>query len=917
MKKITYSSLLSIAVLAANIPCIVFADADTAHIKTPSKIMAGSQFSVEITSGDSDFEYQWLTSDSENGEYTELLSDTSATYIVTPRDKGKYIKVQIKNVNTGETTVSDNSVYVETLGPVPRTSFSTADINATMLTPAENVFSVDGRKFILLEEMNGADSHYYIMTEEMYGTKKFDENLFAKFDPERDGNIGKFLNGAFLTTGGAGRVIPETVRQHIDFDHIWNTEAGMTGGDCPEDYSFSAGISLLSQSEAIKYRSKYGWQPDGSSVVTPWWSRTQRGVGGDTDNILVMMGSNDSGKGNMWNKSCTQSFFVRPVFYLDEDFFGEVKCDTSNMGDNIKKLITGKYTVSELETMYSVEELIAIGYKIKSAVIAKDSNPYGGGTRLTASMNDEDAVDFKYKWFISDTEEDRGIQVFGNTTDTYIVGVNDRTKYITASIIPVYADGSTGEETPAVNKIYVDNIGAMSRTDYPSDERRANKNNPKEYLFTAGGEQMILLDAFDDDSDTLYVMTAAAKGQHIYDSDNTQRFDPEDLNNIGYWLNNDFLKGSTTISKTVQPYINKDHLWWTEAGHNKGNCPADYSFTAGVSLLSRSEYGKYWGKFGWDNNDSIKIAWWLRTGRNTAQADIFRILGVQEGNYSNESANGYGNTWNKEASASHFIRPVFYLSKDFLLNVKITEMGEKAAEAIRNYFTPDQFMASPAGYTNNELIKLGIIEQPKAKNVYTDGVFSVGAQIKGSYSYSGEKAEGNTLCGFEAADKPDGDFKIISTGKEYKIVSDNEGKYIRFFVTPINAEGVKGSTYYSEACRVSGIATVSAEKIKITDKTGEEVLELDGADELNVSVKLVNCTSTPQIAWVMLFVYDEKDKMLSNRGVSVEIPAASERICNELSMQLPDYAEGNYAKLIIWDGLDTMRSAQNVSVLLK
>ena len=42
----------------------------------------------------------------------------------------------------------------------------------------------------------------------------------------------------------------------------------------------------------------------------------------------------------------------------------------------------------------------------------------------------------------------------------------------------------------------------------------------------------------------------------------------------------------------------------------------------------------------------------------------------------------------------------------------------------------------------------------KAEKVTADGKFGVGAQIKGSYLYIGEKSEGETVCGFEAADFP-------------------------------------------------------------------------------------------------------------------------------------------------------------------
>ena len=244
-------------------------------------------------------------------------------------------------------------------------------------------------------------------------------------------------------------------------------------------------------------------------------------------------------------------------------------------------------------------------------------------------------------------------------------------------------------------------------------------------------------------------------------------------------------------------------------------------------------------------------------------------------------------------------------------------MGEKAAEAIRNIFTPDELTESAAGYTKSELIKLGIIEQPKAEKVTADGKFGVGAQIKGSYLYIGEKSEGETVCGFEAADTEDGEFKKITDGNLCSIVSGHEGKYIRFFVTPVNAEGIKGSTYYTKAYKVSGKASVSAEKIKVTDKNGKEISDLSSVDRMDVSVNLVNCTKSPKKAWVMLFVYDKDGKMLDNRGVSVTVDADSEKLCDSLSLQLLAYVDGNYAKLFIWDGLETMSSAQNGALIFK
>ena len=918
MGKKFYSSLLAIVMTAGFIPQAVFAETDSIHIYEPSRILAGTTLKIQGITNFDEYEYQWMMSDSADGEYTNILTDTSENYIVTPRDKGKYFKVKVTNKETDEATLSDNCIFVETLGPISKTAFRNVDAN--MLTPAENKFSVGGQEFILLDEFDDSDSAYYVMTEGTYGTIAFDTNRYAKFDTQAEGNIGKFLNGDFLANGNGGKVLPTEIREHINAGHVWYTEGGMTRAkdssnslDCPEDYSFAAGVSLLSQSEASKYHGKYGWQPGGENATTPWWGRTQRGASGTDDNILVMMGSDDSDKGNMIDKLCTESYHIRPTFYLDKDFFSEEKLDLSSTGSNIKKMITKKYTASQMENIYSVEELVLLGYGVKSISISKEEVPNSGLWALVAKMNDDEAVDYRYKWYISDSEDGELTEVYGNTTNKYIMAVNDRTKYITAGVIPVYADGSMGAEVRSASKTYVENIGALGRTNYSTDERVPYKNNPKEYIFTAGGEKMILLDAFSDEKNALYVMTADAKGSYIFDSDKTQKFDVEDLNNIGYWLNNEFKTANQTISDKVQPYINTEHLWWTEAGNNMGNCPEDYSFVAGISLLSRSEYSKYWGKFGWDDNDSIKTAWWLRTGRNTGVGDVFCATGIQDGNYSNLSANGYANTWNKNANTSYFVRPTFYLTKDFLKNVKITDMGEKAAEGIRKVLTVEEFMAGNAGYTENELIKLGIIELPKAENVRISGKASVGAELNGSYSYVNGKIESGTVSGFEMSDSPDGQFKKFADGAVCKLTSAQNKKYIRFFVTPCNEDGVTGETYYSDAVIVLGNASVSAESVKVTDEAGNIATSLSRATKLKVTAELVNYSSADKNAWIMVFVYDKDNKMIDNRGVKVNVPSEGRVINNKLSINLPEYAEGNYAKVIIWDGLLTMNSAQNTA----
>lgn len=918
MNKKFFSAVAIAAMLLQSIAPLAMAEGDEVSVVFQSAIPAGTTLTLKITSEDTEFSYQWMSADSEDGVYESLKSDTNSTYVVTPRDKNQYIKAQITNLQTGAVTLSDNAAYIKTLGPVSRTNFSPDAINATMLTPAADVFAVGGQKFILLEETNDENSHYYILAERVYGARAFDPNGYAKFDPSVEGNIGKFLNHEFLTQGGGGLVLPQEIVSRINFDHLWWTEGGMAGGDCPSDYSFTAGLSLLSMSEAVKYHGKYGWQPLGSATVTPWWGRTQRGSGGDADNILAMMNTSDaSGKGNMWNRPCTANYYIRPTFYLDEDFFKDIKCDLSGTGDHIKTMIAEKYTLEEMKELYNTEELLALGYEIKSAAITASQTPVKAGTVLTAQMKDKNAVRYEYQWYLSDGEEELGKKVLTNNSDTYTIAANDMDKWIGVTVTAVYADGSKGEPVLAINKIHVQALDAMARTDYPSDQRRAYKNNPKEYLFTAGGEQMILLDAFEDESAALYVMTADTKGTRPFDSDKTQKFDVEDKNNIGYWLNTDFLTQSVTISQDVQKYIDFDHLWWTEKGAASGAAPADYAFTAGVALLSRSEYSKYWGRFGWDNNDSIKTAWWLRTGRNTGASDVFCGTGIQDGNYANESANGYGNTWNKSADASYFVRPTFYLNRDFLLNAKVSGIGEKVAEAMRHLYSVEELLSANAGYTENDLVKLGIIQRPKADHVLIKGLAAVNAELTGSYLYNADKAEGNTRLGFEMSDTREGGYKNLANTATVKLPASAIGKYVRFYVTPVNTSGESGETVYSEPIKVFMTAKVAATDVRLTDSKGSSVTGLSETTKLNAAFTLTNYTTQTQKACAMLFVYDANHNMLDNRAVMVEVSVGGRVNCDTLSLPLPQYAPGNYAKLIIWDGMTTMSPAQNFAVTIQ
>ena len=188
---------------------------------------------------------------------------------------------------------------------------------AVSVTPPEYIFSVDGKKFILLDQDEG---EYYIMAYDFYGGHAFDVDSTSqacKFDPNSENNIGYFLNHEFLESGNDGNILPDSVMQYIDMERNWATEP-LTSGT--PSYSFTAGISLLSQTELVYYASKIGVADQAPSGTWGWWLRTKRS---STDTVLCALCDTVGSTGSTGPTKAGP--LIRPVFYLKHDFFQNVK----------------------------------------------------------------------------------------------------------------------------------------------------------------------------------------------------------------------------------------------------------------------------------------------------------------------------------------------------------------------------------------------------------------------------------------------------------------------------------------------------------------------------------------------------------------------------------------------------------------
>ena len=230
---------------------------------------------------------------------------------------GKYIRAAVTPVNDagmkGETVYSNSYLVTEALGPAGRHG---AIENYRLNTAAEDVFSVNGKQFILLDRETSGN--YFVLAKDYYGGEiAFDKaSNYQSFDPERQGNIGYYLNHTLLESSE----LPEGITAHLDRNHRWITEATAVAGSKNNDYTTVAPLAPLSQTEYLKYQEKIGVQ-DG--VRIGWWLRTPRGENWATGQVLCIdtrpITQGKPAEVGAYANSGTLN--VRPAFSLDGEFF--------------------------------------------------------------------------------------------------------------------------------------------------------------------------------------------------------------------------------------------------------------------------------------------------------------------------------------------------------------------------------------------------------------------------------------------------------------------------------------------------------------------------------------------------------------------------------------------------------------------
>jgi len=594
--------------------------------------------------------------------------------------------------------------------------------------PTENVFHVkdaDGndRSFVLLDR--DANGNYLVIVDEDYGRHAYttlcnDGNSAQttrnesdwQFDTKNEKSIGYWLNNDFLTTGNSGKKLPEEVVDNL-VEKDWEIEDNIsTNGTISstatgyDEYialknsktgarTVRGKIALPSRTEFATYKAKMSadnveqhsnWKNWGGYYTRTGVTEAKESNGAVTyinyfyhicASNINMTNATLVRDGNL-TKNDIDAYPVRPIFWLESDFFKDVAINTETVGDNVKKQIV-QYSMDDLLNTYSYAQLKDLGYAI-------DDSWLGYGNYPT------------HKDLVS----------VSNVTSTTLSGAS-----------------------PAENVFYVKDDNGNLRSFILLD-RDANGNylvmTEEEYgqhaYSTLAGSELKAYDTADsewnfdplNENSIAHWLNSSSEGGFLQNGSGGKILPSAVVNKIQereWAIENTAVLGAETIESaweigdiTIDDYDQFD-LWMSKKSDLR-------TVTARISLPSRTEYEAYKDKIGAPSYRQFGN--WAGAMSRTANAKVsldannnvvyenrfYHILGSNANNQTYVNMPASGNMSDDYAIGQYYVRPIFWLSSDFFATVpvEVTAESENVINQIKQYEIEDLL---EVGYTYEQI----------------------------------------------------------------------------------------------------------------------------------------------------------------------------------------------------------------------
>ena len=401
-------------------------------------------------------------------------------------------------------------------------------------------------------------------------------------------------------------------------------------------------------------------------------------------------------------------------------------------------------------------------------------------------------------------------------------------------------------------------------------------------------------------------------------------FSATDPTNIGFWLNNDFLESGNGSGKILPDSI-KDNIItavWSVEGQKtpvvaytatqysngsktgtriasefvKGN-PSNskiesYTVECKIALMSVTEYKKYQNIIGFTHSSEEWRGMMLRTPRlqfYSTEYNGYKYIHIGWGDVMVRN-NGSGSkmimVYNDDSAAQNggmFVRPCFWLDKDFFKNVKID--FESAGSVPKAEIMKNKGLLLGT-YTADEINELSEIEEgaPELKEVGISGTPIVGSVITAQYEYLSSIDEGNSEFYWMVSDTADGEYKVKEQGsKNYTIKPEDLGKYITFAVVPKDINAVDGKIFVSEDVTSAVVAPTEVFVKGIEKSAGTATISLSNPQETGKSARII------------VAEYDSQNMLVSETQTSVIVSGDIEQ-----NIPVPTPAMGNTVSIMVW-----------------
>lgn len=745
------------------------------------------------------------------------VKTTSLVNLYSANELETYLDIDVDNIDLffkNDVTVNYNTTYNQGYSG----NYST-NASAYLFTTSE------GETFSLLDVKDSASSKYFVTTKKLYSqAQALRESGVAEYFKMPDSSVtvtgsnknyqypSWALNGAPFKNGESFSKlddvpvrISDTVRSYIDMNHTWTVEptpnAKNNGAALPNEmYTFTAGIAYPSVSEVAAYADRF-LESGGASITT----RTFINNNTINNRWVAVVSTGDSSKWAIGGTSISSSdnktnFPVRPVFWLNDQFFANVAVDLSTAGAAVKQEIK-KVSLYKLLELYTADELRnQLGLTIPNETLelynvevrTRSGNDPAYGETLIPYYNvfsdaGFDIKDVEVTWKKTDGKTETTI----GTSKEYIVTEADAADGKTKIYFDLKVTGATGTTLERTSyKTTIDSLGVEPV--YAHSKLNGVKGHAdKADTFKVGDKTFTLLDTFDNDESTFFVTVNDYYGTKDISS---IYMDPTDPTSYAYWMDKIFKTSGNGDGKVlptqIVKYINNNHIWLTEGapesptGTSKSNddiAAQNYTFKAGVAPISVSEIKRYKDVIGSaDGFEEIsKAAFFTRTGANNTEINnstVDYIICATRGLNADDatSDNMWFPHWNV-GSGTH-IKPVFYLTKEFFKNVELDmrNVGDNVWAAMKEVYSIeelsdiyDEETLSDMGFTSKSTFSVSYSKYGDAADLYEtlNGATSLQANVTYTAATAGINAkailalyDGNGKL-VEVAVKP-----LISTG---------------------------------------------------------------------------------------------------------------------------------------------------------